>query len=551
MLTISQKKIKKTLADANESQREASSLEPDPTLCQQRSHYCFIPDKNEIPVTGLKASNTYPYSIRAGETALGGFRFKTAPPAGAGLVKFAYCGDSREGRGGLDHAFMGMNMALFERNVNHAYNLGADFFLMGRRSGDLLPGFRIAMPPCSGLGSGAMLFDLCHAAALAGAIRLAAGLGVLVLPGVHAAEPPRLQSQVKGLLVIELDDGSVAGTASQMNATAVSDEEGAFSIGFNQEVGRLMTSATSEVAKFIRIRHRERLPLGYRVELGFADKYSPKDGPSAALVCALLVDSIITGDELDPDFAATGDMTATGEVRPVGGIMGKIRAASKKGCPIIGLPAANSHTVSDLYIMQGIAPLHAIQIFSLENFDEARKLGIANRDRKLQSALDEFALVRKALERDERFATHPKVRAKLKKIVDLAPNHLSARVLYLHSVKRGPSKLSLAGSIMAIDEAAASFGVMMEDGSFLDTGSDDVLAGLVFELRRLRPMLDPRTKDFFDAYVELSSYVKEIRSRRIINEQIQRELRTRSRRVVSEERELLNNEEVREELMLD
>ena len=72
------------------------------------------------------------------------------------------------------------------------------------------------------------------------------------------------------------------------------------------------------MAKFIRVRHGDQLPLGKRVELAFADKYSPKDGPSAAVVCALLTDSIVTGDEIDPEFAATGDMTATGEIRPIG-----------------------------------------------------------------------------------------------------------------------------------------------------------------------------------------------------------------------------------------
>ena len=156
-----------------------------------------------------------------------------------------------------------------------------------------------------------------------------------------AKEPAIKQATIKGLLVIELANGSFAGTASQMNATAVPAEADQFSVGFNQEVGDFMEKATVEVEKFMRVRHEGLLPTGNRIELAFGDKYSPKDGPSAAVVCALLVDSIITGDEIDPGFAATGDMTATGQVRSIGGLTGKISGAIKKKCTLIAAPKVN------------------------------------------------------------------------------------------------------------------------------------------------------------------------------------------------------------------
>jgi len=84
------------------------------------------------------------------------------------------------------------------------------------------------------------------------------------------------QTQIKGLLVVELDGGEFAGAASQMNATKVT-KKGAFEIGFNQEVGEMMQQATTEVDKFIRVRYVDKMPADTRIEFSFADKYSPKD----------------------------------------------------------------------------------------------------------------------------------------------------------------------------------------------------------------------------------------------------------------------------------
>jgi hypothetical protein len=332
-----------------------------------------------------------------------------------------------------------------------------------------------------------------------------------------AAEPARKQSQIKGLLVVQLGSGEVAGTASQMNATVVPGKKGVFDIKFNQAVGSMMEKATAEVKKFMTVRHGDKLPLGYRTELAFADNYSPKDGPSAAVVSALLTDSIITGEDIDPDFAATGDMTATGEVRPVGGISGKVRGAIKKDCKIIGIPAPNQSSIEDLYIITGIEQLYQIQIFTLKSFDEAHNLALAKRGADLQKAIEEFSTVQTALKKNPKFISNSKVLAKLK----------------------------------AIDTASNRFGRMLRDGSFMDTGHDDVLRDFISEMKRLRSMLDKRTTPYADTYGELADYMKTIRGRKILNPQMRRELDAKVRRVDNERTKLLENKEIREELMIE
>ena len=82
------------------------------------------------------------------------------------------------------------------------------------------------------------------------------------------AETALKQSQVKGLLVFQLQTGEFASQATQMNATIVPKSEADFTVGFNQEVGELMSSANEEVLKFISIRHAESLPQNTKIEFG-------------------------------------------------------------------------------------------------------------------------------------------------------------------------------------------------------------------------------------------------------------------------------------------
>jgi len=378
-------------------------------------------------------------------------------------------------------------------------------------------------------------------------------LFALFSPALLAAEaPPRLQSKLKGLMVVELPNGKTAGTASQMNATAVKSGQSTLEIRFNQDVGKAMDLATSEVSKFIQVRHHGHLPEGYRIELAFADKYSPKDGPSAAVACALLVDSILADHDLADDFAVTGDMNADGSIQPVGGIVSKVRGARQKGCAIVAVPKQNETAVADGYIIDGIRELRSIQVFSVATFDEAHALATKNRAEKLAKALAEFSQVQQALARDEKFISNPKVLEKLHLVTELAPNHLSAKYLYLHGTQRGPRTLSLVGSLMAIDEADTAFSQMLDDGSFTETsGNSDVLFKFEGELGRLKPVLDKRTIRYCDSYLGLAQYIRDIRNRRIYTPQMRRELQASVIKVRNERKAILSNEEIREELMLN
>lgn len=134
-------------------------------------------------------------------------------------------------------------------------------------------------------------------------------------------------SRVNGLLVAELEGGKIAGATSQLNVVAVPQSEVAEStLAFNQKIGPMMEQALQEVRKFQTIR-QGRWPAGFQIEVSFADKYTPKDGPSAAVACALLLEGLFTGTVWDSAMAVTGDLNADGSVQPVGGLPAKIRSA--------------------------------------------------------------------------------------------------------------------------------------------------------------------------------------------------------------------------------
>ena len=378
--------------------------------------------------------------------------------------------------------------------------------------------------------------------------------GLSTFANLSAAEPKLMQSQVKGLLVIALPNNGFAGGATQMNATAIPLDENdgeSFDLCFNQNVGDVMRAATEEVEKFMRIRHGKDIPSGHQIEFGFADRGTMKDGPSAAVACAMMAESIITGEEIQTSFAVTGDITATGEVRPVGGILGKVRGAAKRDCKVMAIPIGNKADIDDIYVLEGINSIIATQIILIENFDQAWQVGRGERSDKIQRALDDYEMIQAAITRSSASINHAQVREKLKSILEVIPNHDSARLIALHSVGKGPKKLSLAGSIQAIQGAAKELNATIASGNFQERGVNSPLWTNVSLLNRLRENVDPRTKDYLDAFLKNATVLKDFIAsgkRQWTSEQL-RELNNCAISIQAEELKITNNVEIQEELI--
>lgn len=74
----------------------------------------------------------------------------------------------------------------------------------------------------------------------------------------------------------------------------------------------------------------------------------PKDGPSAGVALLTTIASLVTGCEVDPKLAMTGEISLRGAVLPVGGIKEKVLAAHRAGIKRVILPKDNEKDLDDI-----------------------------------------------------------------------------------------------------------------------------------------------------------------------------------------------------------
>jgi ATP-dependent Lon protease len=75
---------------------------------------------------------------------------------------------------------------------------------------------------------------------------------------------------------------------------------------------------------------------------------TPKDGPSAGITMSTALVSLLTGREVQPGVAMTGEVTLQGRVLPIGGVKQKVMAAHRAGLTTVVLPKRNGDDLDDL-----------------------------------------------------------------------------------------------------------------------------------------------------------------------------------------------------------
>ncbi|MEM1084046.1 MAG: S16 family serine protease [Verrucomicrobiota bacterium] len=350
----------------------------------------------------------------------------------------------------------------------------------------------------------------------------------VVMPAGKAERFANPQNRINGLVVRQLGNGNLAGSASAVNATALTDaglKDLLFT--FNQDVGPMMGGSLEEVIKFLRIRYdqeQNKIPAGYRIELGFQDKYVPKDGPSAAVAFALLLDSLFSGEKIDEDFACTGDMTADGMVQKIGGAAAKIRGATKRGCKIVGIPISNGKEIGDLLLLDGTQQLLDIQIFTLKEFDEAYEISREEKSDDVAETLELFNKIATVVKRDgDKSLANSKVQERLKDVLKRMPNHLSAKLLLEKGQGKNPQILTVGGTINQIE--IISSGTLRNVGRqtfrnrFNDDDDDDEVEfdkeavndakEALKELKKLEAAIDERVKKYHKSVMTVCESVAE------------------------------------------
>lgn len=381
------------------------------------------------------------------------------------------------------------------------------------------------------------------------------GAAPAAAPAATETALKRRQTEVNGLLVMPLADGREAGEVSRMNLTAL---PGLPSVRFSQPVGDSMTTALREVDKFMQIRHGRRPDM--QMEIAFEEKYSGKDGPSAAVACGLLLEAAFTGRSWDAAFAVTGDMNADGRVMPIGGVAAKVRGATKGACRIVAVPARNEIAIADILLLDGPGPLAGISIFGISTFEEAVHLAAVERPAELAQALAELETVQTVLKRDARqmvpILRTPQAAARLQAVLAKAPHCLSAKYLLMFAQGRAPAAVSLAGSLEATDQNAQALVAALQRDFKSAVGSlrQDELGGSLNRLRNLRPRFDQRVWGYLDSLVDYGEIVRGV----IVNpvrsaaraQEFRQRADTAAERVLAAKQALLAVPEVREELGL-
>jgi ATP-dependent Lon protease len=74
----------------------------------------------------------------------------------------------------------------------------------------------------------------------------------------------------------------------------------------------------------------------------------PKDGPSAGLTIAIALISLLTNRPSRRDVAATGELTLSGRILPVGGVKDKAMAAHRAGVKCVVLPDRNEADLREI-----------------------------------------------------------------------------------------------------------------------------------------------------------------------------------------------------------
>lgn len=116
-------------------------------------------------------------------------------------------------------------------------------------------------------------------------------------------------------------------------------------------------------------------PFDYDIHVNFPGGI-PVDGPSAGVALAVAIYSAILKQPVDNRVAMTGEVSARGLVKPVGGVIAKIAGAINAGAHKILIPRENDQKVFKEYKNIEIIPIDTIQQ-ALEHSILARPLQLA------------------------------------------------------------------------------------------------------------------------------------------------------------------------------
>lgn len=315
-------------------------------------------------------------------------------------------------------------------------------------------------------------------------------------------------TSITSMMVRIADDGTAIGQTSDIIASVPADSRGRHD-GSAHIVGRTgseMNIAMEEAVRAVKMRYPRW--NGGDISISFGEKYSEHDGGSAGAAFGVLLLSALEGTNLDPKCALTGDITVDWKVRKVGAVGAKLRGATVDGCLYAGIPVENESALNDMALLSGDSSLWDIQTLTIATLQDAVALVRTDRAPALAEAMQLFAGLQPVLAKSGRAALKdPSNQSTLRRIVELAPNHLSASLLLAIAENRADTTLSAGASLYEISVIGYPYIGILSGRERVTRASlpASVTIGARRRIQKLRPIVN---KDFQPILADLAAFVE-------------------------------------------
>ncbi|MFF8310417.1 endopeptidase La [Streptomyces lydicus] len=167
-----------------------------------------------------------------------------------------------------------------------------------------------------------------------------------------AQDPAERRTAVPGV-VTGLAVTGAGGDVLYVEASLADPETGASGLQLTGQLGDVMKESAHIALSFLRSHGAElELPVSDLKERGVHLHVPagavPKDGPSAGVTMTTALASLLSGRQVRPDVAMTGEVSLTGRVLPIGGVKQKLLAAHRAGITTVIIPKRNEPDLDDV-----------------------------------------------------------------------------------------------------------------------------------------------------------------------------------------------------------
>ncbi|MDT0378129.1 endopeptidase La [Streptomyces sp. DSM 42041] len=167
-----------------------------------------------------------------------------------------------------------------------------------------------------------------------------------------AQDPAERRTAVPGVATGLAVTGA-GGDVLHVEASLADPETGGGGLTLTGQLGDVMKESAHIALSYLRSRGAElELPVGdlkdRGVHLHVPAGAVPKDGPSAGVTMTTALASLLSGRQVRPDVAMTGEVSLTGRVLPIGGVKQKLLAAHRAGTTTVIIPKRNEPDLDDV-----------------------------------------------------------------------------------------------------------------------------------------------------------------------------------------------------------